>query len=417
MSSIPRQVLKNLEGSKNIKQTKPAYRNTKFEPSISLKPKEKGQVRIPAPENPPLYAVDAPAHVPDIDAGLSTLDLNIFHQLRKDIALHDGLFGIWGSFVPSTRSEREQAEILLKIWEKRWAIYVAMVVSRFEEWWQVSVEPGAGMLSGAGLFSGHSKHLDTDKTGDQRRFSEENLSPLDVIIVWHSYLLNPRDFLEDCLRYQKTNFWRIGLPLPTIDSCIDGEYSANEIEAKSIFQTYTSLARDGVSDAPTKALSCPKLKRQLEYAIYRLGSIISNRLLKYGLSVALLDGTKANSYQTAMVGDIRDVIEKGITDLVFMSKAELTKGKRMLQAERKSIRKMMMLRHWENSSTLAIDLIGAVTRQGTFIEKMHSIDWIHSPAPSSTEERITEKFNRYFTILARHPGQVAVLTLDINLAW
>lgn len=141
-----------------------------------------------------------------------------------------------------------------------------------------------------------------------------------------------------------------------------------------------------------------------------------NRLLKYGLKVALLDCTEAQTYRTATVSNIRDVIERGIKDPAVMRMAELTKGKLMLRAERMAIRKMMS-RYWENSSIFSLDLIGAVIRQGTFVEKMHSIDWIHSPALSSTEERITEKYKRYFAILARHPAQVAVPTLDVDLAW
>lgn len=176
-----------------------------FESSVSLKPKEKGHVRTPTPETlPPLYAFDAPANVPDINAGLSTLDLNTkktkpttelsahlrllesFHQLREDIALRDGLFGIWNSFVPPTQSQREQAAILLKIREKRWAIYVAKAASRFEKWWQTSIEPGAGMLSRAGLLNGYSKHLDAD-TDEQLHFSKENLPPLGMYLAPRSF--------------------------------------------------------------------------------------------------------------------------------------------------------------------------------------------------------------------------------------
>lgn len=141
-----------------------------------------------------------------------------------------------------------------------------------------------------------------------------------------------------------------------------------------------------------------------------------NRLLKYGLKVALLDCTEAQTYRTATVSNIRDVIERGIKDPAVMGMAELTKGKLMLRAERMAIRKMMS-RYWENSSIFSLDLIGAVIRQGTFVEKMHSIDWIHSPALASTEERITEKYKRYFAILAKHPAQVAVPTVDVDLAW
>lgn len=166
-----------------------------FESSISLNSKEKGQLQSPTPENPPLYTVNASHDIPDINAGLSTLDLNTkktrpisdlsahlkllesFHQLREDIALHDGLFGIWDSFVPFTPTEEEKAKILLKIREKRWAIYVAKATSRFETWWQASVEPGTGMLSTADLLIDYSRHLYVDE-GDQLHFSKENLPPL-----------------------------------------------------------------------------------------------------------------------------------------------------------------------------------------------------------------------------------------------
>lgn len=141
-----------------------------------------------------------------------------------------------------------------------------------------------------------------------------------------------------------------------------------------------------------------------------------NRLLKHGLNVALIESTEAHQNRGATVSDIRNVIEKGISDPVVLGKASLTKGKRMLRAERISIRKMMS-RYWENSSIFALDLIGAVIRQGTFIEKMHSIDWIHSPALASTEQRLTEKYDRYFAILAKYLGQLVVPTLDVDLAW
>lgn len=84
-------------------------------------------------------------------------------------------------------------------------------------------------------------------------------------MVWHSYLLNPRDFLEDCLRYKKMNFWKNGLPRLTIDACIDNdsfEYSAN-LEAQSTFQRQTGLAWDSLNDATAKVVPCPNCKREL----------------------------------------------------------------------------------------------------------------------------------------------------------
>ncbi len=65
----------------------------------------------------------------------------------------------------------------------------------------------------------------------------------------------------------------------------------------------------------------------------------------------------------------------------------------------------------------ALDLVGAVIRQGSFIEKMHALDWLHSPTVASTMARLITKYARYFEILSRYPTQVAVPTLDVDLAW
>lgn len=41
-------------------------------------------------------------------------------------------------------------------------------------------------------------------------------------MVWHAFQLNPRNFLEDCLRFGKLRLWRTGLPWNVINSCIKG---------------------------------------------------------------------------------------------------------------------------------------------------------------------------------------------------
>ena len=65
----------------------------------------------------------------------------------------------------------------------------------------------------------------------------------------------------------------------------------------------------------------------------------------------------------------------------------------------------------------ALDLVGAVIRQGSFIEKMHALDWLHSPTLRSTMTRLLAKYSRYFEILRKYPKNVAVPTLDVDLAW
>ncbi len=89
---------------------------------------------------------------------------------------------------------------------------------------------------------------------------------------------------------------------------------------------------------------------------------------------------------------------------------------RLRPAARLSVRKMMS-RYWDNFSPFALDLSGAVMRQGIFVEKMCKIDWLHSPSARETMVRLLNKYSRFFNIMATHPDNVAVPTLDIDLAW
>ncbi len=113
---------------------------------------------------PPSYAANDENSIPDITAAFSNLDLRsfrkptadqctahlklleAFHQLREDVALNDGLFGLQDAFVPSTENEQQRAELLTKIREKRWAVYVAKAAKRFQGWWEMVIEPSAQRL-------------------------------------------------------------------------------------------------------------------------------------------------------------------------------------------------------------------------------------------------------------------------------
>lgn len=145
---------------------------------------------LATPENalpPPAYNIDPP----DITAAFSSLKLEdsdkptpdqciahlklleAFHQLREDVATNDGVFDLRDDFVPEGLDQQQRAETLLKIREKRWAIYVSKAAKRFEKWWQVSVEPGVEMLSQKAMAE---EHFDRDR--HPLFLSKETLPPL-----------------------------------------------------------------------------------------------------------------------------------------------------------------------------------------------------------------------------------------------
>ena len=84
-------------------------------------------------------------------------------------------------------------------------------------------------------------------------------------MVWHSYMLNPRDFLEDCLRQGKMKFWRACLPWAVIDPCIDNntfEYTASDAAMK-YFEDRTGYRWNSLIDSPDATIECPACRRTL----------------------------------------------------------------------------------------------------------------------------------------------------------
>ncbi|OAA72245.1 hypothetical protein ISF_01318 [Cordyceps fumosorosea ARSEF 2679] len=76
-----------------------------------------------------------------------------------------------------------------------------------------------------------------------------------------------------------------------------------------------------------------------------------------------------------------------------------------------------MSRYWENCSPFALNLCGAVMRQGVFVDKLVHLDWLHSPEMQSITKALIEKYRRFLAIMERNPGIMVVPTLDVDLAW
>ena len=111
---------------------------------------------------------------------------------------------------------------------------------------------------------------------------------------------------------------------------------------------------------------------------------------------------------------VREELEKGFADGDYIN---ISNGRKPTKEERIALRRMMSC-YWDNASPFSLDLVGAVIRQGTFVEKMHRINWIHSPAAKFSMQRLLVKYDRYLAILAKSgDARIAVPTLDVDLAW
>jgi hypothetical protein len=162
--------------------------------------------------------------------------LQTFDKLRREICNTEGLFGYFSS------AGMSQMEID-RVQEKRWQVYLTRAVKRFTVWWETMVP---ATIDGVGvdelrMSNIRERLLDRfhpmqtvyrgvveDVPGRQMSFRDAlpplgvsrvsdsgwlQLTIIDVLMVWHSYVLSPQCFLEDCLRTGKQDFWITGFPL------------------------------------------------------------------------------------------------------------------------------------------------------------------------------------------------------------
>lgn len=143
------------------------------------------------PDPPPFYDETGP---PDVTAVFSNLNLfeastkptpsqclahlkllEAFHQLREDVATTDGLYGIRDDFATFGEPREQRMNVLAKIREKRWAIYVTNASLRFERWWKCCI-PGTGMLTQKAFAGGYATSITED--AKPIVFTKETLPPL-----------------------------------------------------------------------------------------------------------------------------------------------------------------------------------------------------------------------------------------------
>ncbi|KAL8408363.1 hypothetical protein RB594_006972 [Gaeumannomyces avenae] len=237
----------------------------------------------PPPDTPPPAYTDGI----DINAAFATLNLSgeprdpiadtclahlkllaAFHALREEVGYTDGLWGICddpachevaAAAAPGARGPA--AELLLsKSREKRWAVFVARAADSYEAWW------AAAMQSAEPLAEEHMREplsaryegFPSAAVQAARRWSALELPPLDVLMVWHAHMLNPRAFLEDMMRCGARDYWAAGMPWDLVSAAINPDfgYSVSD-DAKARWTSLTGRQWNNVNDSMIKELPCP----------------------------------------------------------------------------------------------------------------------------------------------------------------
>ncbi|TDZ16366.1 hypothetical protein Cob_v010708 [Colletotrichum orbiculare MAFF 240422] len=210
---------------------------------------------------------------PDVDSCLAHLKLLYAIQtLKEEVGYTDGLWDLWDSragplpdsekAASSKESEDRVKDVLAKIREKRWAVYLARAVDRYETWWK-ALSPYR--LREEDMKRDDEKYATFADGGADFPWTVDVLPPLDVLMIWHSHMLNPRAFLEDTMRWGLRAFWTTGMPWAQVNQAIDSKFDYTGTEAaKANWEAATGKSWDNVQDPMTKSLECPACKQLFE---------------------------------------------------------------------------------------------------------------------------------------------------------
>ncbi|KAJ4304674.1 hypothetical protein N0V90_000201 [Kalmusia sp. IMI 367209] len=232
--------------------------------------------------------------------------LHAFAKLRYDVGNYEGLYGIDlehfkdakeciemfaqeresnpqpqgvhehpnASAIGTTPSKRDTGVTLVeRLREKRWTIFVTKAVDRFEKWW-ASLHSDSDNFN----FALQTNHFDfaapperesiqgwTDIGSGMGQHTKNYLPPIDILMVWHSYMLNPRAYLEDCMRMSKHRQWRTTFQWELLYDSIDSNsFDYNPpIASKRTFRKVPLVPWDWQRDMSTKYITCPGCKQGL----------------------------------------------------------------------------------------------------------------------------------------------------------
>ncbi|KAL6236618.1 hypothetical protein BDW75DRAFT_229405 [Aspergillus navahoensis] len=315
--------------------------------------------------------------------------------------------------------------------EKRWAVYTAKAVARYTSWWNVCV-PASCLRPTVQQLSSVFDNITVCKS--PLTWTQDELPPLDVLMVWHAHMLNP-------------SFWSTGSPWKAINASIDDKtlvYDAGG-GAASAFTSKTKLEWDNIQDMPLKMLNCPSCSHPSS-APWTNGRLTFPLEKTFGTWTGFTDKNFSIycgncklriTHDTLRVqkfrNDVTDLFDGdlpmpgtllnvwGIPEPQSTTRRlqQANFPNRLLQTASRDIREYLISTLWicpsvtmlrdylgtlmqdrEVMREFALDLVGAVIRQGTF-----------------TMQRLIRKYAVFIQIMAGNPGRMAVPTLDVDLAW
>ncbi|KZL78837.1 alpha-ketoglutarate-dependent sulfonate dioxygenase [Colletotrichum tofieldiae] len=209
-----------------------------------------------------------PRDDPNEDTCLAHLRLlTAFHRLKSETGYRDGLWEIWDSRAQvsnassATSSSNSKAaaaaadggagslntDVLVKLREKRWAVYVGRAADRYAAWWRSFVPD---MLLESDMVEPSEERKDRYTASLARPHAKPQTLPRGIA---------PLIARKDCLRYGHGALWAAGMPWPVVNKAIAGATFDYDVSDACIAQweARTSRAWRNEDDPDTKQIRCP----------------------------------------------------------------------------------------------------------------------------------------------------------------
>ncbi|KAE8344878.1 hypothetical protein BDV24DRAFT_126514 [Aspergillus arachidicola] len=205
--------------------------------------------------------------------------IECFYKLRSDVMNSKELDTVIGPFVSAentqsskTRLTAADADMVRTSQIRKWELFVKAAVGRFDIWWQ-----------NIDKVIRHAKAYNIPAVAQQdtSTLSKNYLPPLDVLLVWYSYILHP-SYSSDCETFGKKTAFMLCFPWHALYEVIDRKTLVYNLPtaAANMFKTMSSQSVDLItclaSPPPYTASMSTQYSADLEHAVAMQDSFIND---------------------------------------------------------------------------------------------------------------------------------------------
>ncbi|KIO16618.1 hypothetical protein M407DRAFT_85818 [Tulasnella calospora MUT 4182] len=384
--------------------------------------------------------------------------------LPSELQAHLVLLGAFHRLREEVRTFKGKADIPMEPAE-RWAVFLQRAVYRFEQW-------TVRMIGGEGQ---------EEVLGEGPKLLAPNeVPPLEVVMVWHTYMLNPRTYYEDCLR-KLPGLLRIGsFPLMQLAGSIDSETllphppSEGRVAAFTAFTSQPFECPLNTTSDETVPVYCPNCSQpnMIPWITYKgdgfaqrgFGCICNNCRVRfsretlgvrkfyedmekcianpdrfflayvplYPLHIPILLTsfppqipfleTPSSTTTLVLRPKFNGSLNLGFPRRDRRSKFELGVAIQNIESVESPapVRLNIILSAYRQPGPFSLDLASAVIRQMNFVEKMVNLGFTEQARWEEDHDTLTRcvvRYHHFLDLMASTPGNFVVPTLDIDLAW